>query len=114
MATPVYAGDNALGAGNGTDAAIPVPASVASGDILVVTLHIESDLTITPPSGFAQKYLDEQNDGGGGFRHYTFWKRATGADAGTYTFTWDGTSVWREGLASRITGAKSSGDPFGA
>jgi hypothetical protein len=114
MAAPTYQSAGTLAAVSASAAQVPVPSGVASGDIVIVTLYIESDLAITPPSGFTQKYVDEQNEATNEYRLYTFWKRATGSDAGTYDFQWDGSSQFREAASFRVSGAKSSGDPFGA
>jgi len=114
MAAPVYQTQGSLAAGNRSTAPVPVPSGVAADNVIITLAHFESDAAITPPSGFTQKYMREQNDAGGAFREYVFWKRATGADSGTYDFSWDATSPWSEWVALRISGCVTTGDPFGA
>lgn len=110
MAAPVLAAVGAyLSAGSGTSAAIAVPSGVQAGDIILVTLHFEDAATITPPAGFA--LLDVEVLTTPGFWNYIFWKRATGADSGTYTFGL-GADDWRTGIAARFTGCATTGDPW--
>lgn len=91
-------------------AAVPVPTGAADKDIAVVSLYLESAAAITPPAGFTQKSDVATNATTQG-RLVTFWKRLTGADSGTYTFTWTG-SVWRAADCALFSGRVSSGDPF--
>lgn len=93
----------------GLNAAVAVPSGVAANDIIIVSLHKENSNTVTMPSGFA--LLDVVPLASPGFWHYVFWKRATGADTGTYTFSWSGDD-WRTAIAIRIPGCITSGSPF--
>lgn len=108
---PVTAGAY-LAEGNGTSAAIAVPSGVAANDIIIVHIHAENTETITAPTGFT---LIGRADvtGASDFYHSVFWKRATGSDSGTYTFSWS-TSTWRTGFALRIPGCITSGSPIDA
>lgn len=97
--------------GSGTSAAIPVPAGMAANELALVFLYVETDAAITLPTGFTQAALAENNMVTKEHRLYLSWKRATGADTGTYTFSWTG-SAWRSGYAMRVSGAITTGDPF--
>jgi hypothetical protein len=98
-------------AGAGTNgAAVPVPSGAAANDIAVVGIYIEDTITITPPSGFTLKAdLRSSATTRGGL--VVYWKRLTGADSGTYSFTWTGTP-WRGANCGLWSGRVTSGDPF--
>lgn len=92
-----------------TSAAIAVPAGVTSGQIILVHLYREGTATITAPSGFTE-ITPRQATTTRIVEHSIWWKRATGADSGTYTFTWTG-NIWRSGVAIRYTDCVASGSP---
>lgn len=96
--------------GAGTSAVPAVPAGAAVGDIAVVGLYMESTAAVTPPSGFTQK-SDLQTLAASRGRLVVFWKRLTAADAGTYSFTWTG-STWRGAVCGLWSGRIATGDPF--
>lgn len=102
---------------NGTAATInfAVPASVAAGDIIVAVLFIDgSTVTVSGlPTGFAHAEGSPVIQGSGATQHSlnVMWKRATGADTGTYDFTLSG-SIYRAGAALRYTGAAATGNPW--
>jgi hypothetical protein len=108
VAVPVLAsvGTYLTGA-TSTSANFAVPAGVAANDIIVVVMY-DQDISGPPgrPSGFVQ--LDRPI--ASNFQTDISWKRATGADTGTYNFTL--ASQWREGCALRITGCPTTGNPF--
>lgn len=113
MAPPAFgaAGTYLTGA-SGTSAAIPVPSGVTADQIILAHLYIESTATVTPPAGFTEAGASPISaTGPGAHTLRVFWKRATGADSGTYSFTWTG-SAYREGSAQRYTGCITSGSPF--
>jgi hypothetical protein len=95
--------------------AFAVPASVASGDIIVIPMFIDGGTaTISAmASGFAHAEGSPVSTTGGGTNHAlaVVWKRASGADSGTYAFTLSG-STYVAGSAARYTGAVGSGTPF--
>ncbi len=111
MAAPVYgsAGTVLSGASSAT-AAVPVPSGVATNDIIFVFLYLEANRTVTVPSGFT--LLGGANQATTNQWTYVFWKRATGADSGTYSFTF--TSTYRVAVALRVTGAVTTGSPIDA
>lgn len=91
-----------------------VPASVASGDIIVIPIFVDTAATITGlPSGFAEAASSPiaRPSGGGAHSLHVVWKRATGADTGTYGFTLSG-SAFVAGAALRYTGCAASGNPW--
>jgi len=96
--------------------AFAVPASVASGDIIVVAFFADvSTTTISAfPSGFAAAENSPRTINAGGAGNcalHVAWKRATGADSGTYGFTLSA-SVFVYGNAVRYTGCVASGNPW--
>jgi hypothetical protein len=97
---------------SGTTASVPVPPSVASGDIIVVAMYVDSGATVTAlPSGFAQAQNSPRTVNSTSFSIYVAWKRATGADTGTYDFTLSATA-FAYGSALRYTGCVASGNPW--
>ncbi|MEO5664034.1 MAG: hypothetical protein ABIR39_12190 [Nocardioides sp.] len=90
--------------------AYAVPAGAAADDIAVVGMFTQDAGAITPPAGFTLKY-----DSGivNAYRHVIFWKRLTGADSGSYTFTMAGSS-YCEGTCVLFSGRATTGDPFTA
>jgi hypothetical protein len=90
------------------------PASVASGDVIVIPIFVDSTATITAlPPGFAEATDSPiaRPSGGGAHSLHVVWKRATGADTGTYSFTLSG-SAFVAGAALRYTGCVASGNPW--
>ncbi len=113
MAAPAFgAAGTYLSGGSGTTAAIAVPSGVTADQIILAHLYIESTATVTPPAGFTETGASPISaTGPGAHTLRAFWKRATGADSGTYSFTWTG-SAYREGSAQRYTGCITSGNPL--
>jgi hypothetical protein len=114
MAQPAFESAGTYLSGSDTSAAVAVPAGVASGKIVVVTIFLNSGTAaITPAAGFAaaQNSPSAIPSGGGNHALHVFWKRATGADTGTYTFTWTGTIV-REAIATLYNNCVATGTPF--
>lgn len=100
----------ALAGGTRTSSALPVPSGVASGDVVLVYLYLEDTGAVTPPAGFTEVVFSPAPETTSPVsRQRVWWKRATGADSGTYTFTH--TSTWTSGGALRLTGAVASGTP---
>lgn len=94
----------------GTSCAVPVPSGAAANDIALVGIeHYDgASLTITPPAGFTLLFTVTTSL----VTLRVWWKRLSGGDTGSYTFTWSG-SKWNLGHAVLLTGAKTSGDPIG-
>lgn len=92
-----------------------VPSGVQAGDIVVVSLcqwDNGSTPTVTPPSGFTQKG-STWTSGDSKAKNSVWWKRLTGADAGTYSFSWTG-SFYSTIQVAAFSGCISSGDPWEA
>jgi hypothetical protein len=115
VAAPAFGTIGTLHGASGTTHAFAVPASVASGDIIVVAFLAEtSTTTITVlPSGFAAAENSPVTNTSGTGNHalHVCWKRATGADSGTYSFTVSA-SVFVYGNAVRYTSCVASGNPW--
>lgn len=119
MAGPTYgATGTRLSGASDTTASLAVPAGVASGSVVVAFLARDTSLGAyeaftSLPSGFA---LVPDNpgftvDSSGGQNMDVAWKRASGADSGTYDFAWT-TSMFRAGFVARIDGCVATGNPF--
>lgn len=105
-----YRSSSILSGASTTSGAIAVPAGAANLDIAVVGFYLESTAAITPPAGFTQKVALTTSAGShGGLT--VFWKRLTGADSGTYSFSWTG-AAWREAVCGLWSGRATTGDPF--
>jgi hypothetical protein len=115
MSAPAFGTAGAATATNAATAQIPVPASVAADDVIVCYLFVDNgSVTVTgTPAGFTQAVASPQNNPGAppGHSLYVYWKRATGADAGTYDFTLSG-STYRNCIAIRYTGCVTTGTPI--
>lgn len=105
------------------NAPFAVPTGVAAGDIIIYEMvwYTGGGATIgtlTLPSGFANvmsgtaPVMSVTGAGADNFDVYLFWKRATGADTGTYTASWTGTSNVATGQCFRYTGVAATGNPF--
>lgn len=98
-----------------------VPSGVAAGDIIVIPIYTDASIasdggaSITAmASGFAHAPGSPVKTGSGTPPSHSLsvvWKRATGADTGTYDFTLSA-SVFTAGAAQRYSGAVASGVPF--
>lgn len=113
MTAPVF---SALGAtlvgASGTTFNFPVPAGVAADEVVVILMYTEmnTSATITWPAGFTQLAMADNTTSG--HRLYCAWKRASGADSGNYTVTFSISTNFTGGVAMRISGCVTSGDPF--
>ena len=103
-----YRSSTHLGGGNSETVAPTVPSGATSGDIAIVAIYKENTAAVTPPAGFTLKTTVTSP------ANYTlsvFWKRLTGADSGTYSFSWTGLA-WRDASCALFSGRVASGDPF--
>lgn len=115
VGTPTNSGD----AADATSHSVAVPTGAAADDIAVVYLGQWNaggvTPTVTAPSGFAQKGSNFSNGptgGGDGFaRNSVWWKRLTGADSGTYAFSYSA-SMWTTVQCVLFRGCATSGDPW--
>lgn len=97
--------------GTGTSAAPAVPAGTAANDVVIVTLYLETTAAVTPASGFAEIPTAPAATGTQAHTFRQFWKRATGADSGSYTFSWTG-AAYRDAVAVRYTDCVLNGTPY--
>lgn len=112
MAAPAFGSIGTYLQGTATTADFAAPASVASGDVIVIVFYLDASTTVSGlPSGFAHAPGSPLRVGAGlGGEHSlnVIAKRATGADAGPYTVTFSA-SQYRNGAAIRYTGCVASG-----
>ena len=102
-----------LAGSSSTAAAVPVPAVVQQFDIILVQFYVETNQTITPPTGFTEcPNSPQQCTGTTAHEMRVFWKRATAADTGTYAFTVATGLGWRQAQAICYSGCVQSGSPF--
>lgn len=115
MVAPVYAAAGTVLTGvSSTSANVAVPAGVVSGSVILVLMYVETTQTVTPPAGFTEAGNSPAVvTGAGAHDLHVYWKRATGADSGTYNFTISPTA-WRSAVAVRFTGVISYGNPLDA
>jgi hypothetical protein len=66
--------------------AVPYPAGIAAGDLLVIAGEHESARTMNLPSGWTRLFGPVNASGGGGAMEF-FYKVATGSESGTLTVT---------------------------
>jgi hypothetical protein len=107
----VVTGAQLTGANSAT-ANVPVPAGVAAGDLIMIAMKLEDAQSVTPPTDFvAAPGSPVVVSGSNLMNGHVFWKRATGADSGTYDMTFTGTP-FRSAVAFKIVDEVESGDPF--
>lgn len=113
MAIPTYQSTGTYLTGTSTTtAAVAVPSGVTATSFIFLVLYLESAAAVTVPSGFFEAPNSPQNAGGTGLHYnHVYWKRPTGADAGTYSFSWTG-SAYREAVALRCEGVYPTGNPW--
>lgn len=114
VTAPAFRALGAHVAGTSTTASLGVPAGVANGDIIVGSVFVASTETISGlASGFAHAPNSPMVFAAGGVQGNLniLWKRASGADAGTYDFTFSG-STYRAGAALAYSGCVAAGNPW--
>lgn len=112
-AWPYFAASSTLSGANSGTAAIPVPAGVAANDIILALIYTDpSTTTATPPDGTWTAAPGSPVTQGANQELNVYWKRATGADTGTYTFTLSGGSPWRKCIAANYKNCIASGNPI--
>jgi hypothetical protein len=102
--------------GTGTSASVPVPAGVAVDDIITVGMYIENGTdagAAFTATGFDGFLCDTGvTNGATRGRLMVWWRRATAADAGTYSISWTTSSAY-EAVAMAHSGIRTTGDPRG-
>ncbi len=92
---------------------IAVPSGVAANSLITAHIYKESSEAVTPPAGFTEAVGSPVNTSGASSHyHHLFWKRATGADSGSYTFSQASGSIYREVVAIRWEGVIQAGLPW--
>jgi len=113
MAVAFRAASDTGNAASVTSRAPAVPAGAAVGDVAVVILGMwepaHSAPTVTPPAGFVQKDTFTSDDTFS--KNSVWWKRLTGADAGTYSFSFN-IAFWTTAECMLFSGCAASGDPW--
>lgn len=116
MAAPAFGAIGAqLQTNPGSTSSVAVPAGVVALDIIVVAMFVDGTATVSGlPSGFAHATGSPMTvTGTGAHSQVVAWKRASGADSGTYDFTVT-SAGYVNAAASRYTGAVTTGDPWEA
>lgn len=116
MSAPTYGTLGTLFSGSTSTPAFAVPAGVAAGDVIVVAFYAGGGTTTitSMAAGFAYAENSPRSVNSGGTGQHSLhvaWKRATGNDTGTYSFTLSG-SVFVYGNAHRVPGCVASGNPW--
>lgn len=95
--------------------AVNVPAGSAANDIAVVFLSRWvsglAKAAPTTPANFAH-YATTFHSGDGNEDLDIYWKRLTGADSGTYAFSWGTPNVYVHANCFMIRGCITTGDPI--
>jgi hypothetical protein len=97
----------------GSTSSVADPPTVAANDIIVVAMFVDAAGVVSAmPSGFAHATGSPITvTGTGAHSQVIAWKRATGADTGTYDFTIT-SAGYVNGAATRYTGCITTGSPW--
>lgn len=109
MASPIWQSRTTSAQATAASVAVTYPASLANTDIVIVVLYKENTNAVTVPDGTWT--LKNSVSTTAVQHHLIYWKRCTGGETGTVTFSWTG-SVYSGATAHRITGCVTSGDPI--
>src|SRR5882757_2230535 len=127
MAAPVLASNGTIADTATTTCAVPVPSGVASGSLIVAYIYAAwfngttpTAAQFTPPAGSGtwviKDIVTHALNGPNQHAMIVAYKYATGSDSGTYSWTINnvgGTApAFASGVAERVTGGATSGDPF--
>src|SRR5688500_15670565 len=113
MAAPAFGSISTVAGSDATSQSVTVPSGAAAGMVMVAGLYVETTNAVTPPSGFAECVASPvATTGSGDFTWRVYWKRLTGADAGSYLFSWSGAAVWSDLWVCRYSGVIDTGDPW--
>lgn len=115
MAAPAFRSSSTSGNVTATSDTITKPSGVASGDILLYQLYLETDLAtvITLPSGWAQIRSLNQTGFSIDYRAVWCWKRAGGSEPANYTFSGWASNFYESAMAA-FQDAVASGTPYEA
>lgn len=79
------------------------PTGLAVGDIMVALFGVQTNTSVTKPSGWAT-HVSDATIGGGSAAIYADYKIADSSDVAASNFTWTFSSVVNAGVIMRITG----------
>jgi len=93
--------------GNDNTFDVNVPSGVAADDIILILIALDGNAAFPTSANFATLLGVSQ----GAVEYFVLWKRATGADSGTYTVNWTGN---QQGMffVLRVSGCITSGNPW--
>jgi len=127
MAAPVVASNGTIADTTTTTVAVPVPSGVVSGSLIVAYIYAAwfngttpTAAQFTPPAGSGtwviKDIVTHALNGPNQHAMIVAYKYATGSDSGTYSWTVNSLGgnapAFASGVAGRITGGATSGDPF--
>lgn len=113
MAAPVFQTANSLATtGTATSITVTAPSGVQSDDIVLAHVYLEVSNAVTAPSGFTEVTNSPVNTTATHFvYHRTFWKRSTGSEPASYSFTFSSHNADRAICVQRYSGCITSGNP---
>ena len=100
----------------GTSLTVPYPASVSSGQFLLVELTVAVAASgalvgLTNNASFTVVHDEYINQGGSQYHYIKAWKRAAGGESGSVTFSWTPSAAFAEGGMHRFSGVSATEDP---
>jgi hypothetical protein len=110
MALPVFVAAGTYVRPTSTAVTPGVPAGAAANHIALVFIYKENVAAVTPPAGFTSVTNSPIATTSQVSQLHIFWKRLTGADSGSYSFSWTG-SCYAESQAINFSGCVTTGDP---
>lgn len=106
-------GDYIPGTTDGASVNIPVPAGVVANNIILAFLYVEVGQAVTAPAGFTEAPDSPVIVGDiQPYYFHVYWKRATGADSGTYNFQVAAGLFVAIAFANRYSGCITTGNPL--
>lgn len=113
MAAPTFGASGTAFSDSGAGVDIDAPDDVVDKSIVVAAFFLDGtpDQNVVAPAGWTA--AEGSPVVATGHRMYVYWHRASGAESGPYSFTWDA-SVYREGQAHRYDACVTTGTPFDA
>lgn len=115
MVAPSWAASGTAFSGSGASVDAAAPSGMVAGQVAVLVMFHDGAVNqnVVPPGTPGVDWQAVEGSPVISQSHYLYlyWHRATGAESGPYTFTWDN-SVFREGQVHRYTGCVASGTPF--
>lgn len=106
---PVVEATNTGNGSSGTSYAVPLPAGIAAGDLLVIIVGVNATATLTTPSGWTQL----ANAFSGTQRLAVYYKIASGSEGSTVSVTASASASWATNSyrISNYQGTPEAGTP---